>query len=416
MLVEVPYGEGKIKVNIDDARNAGIVRGNPVPVGNEDETLRKAVENPLNSRSLKDFLASAKDVLFIVNDATRPTPTARVLESIFKIAKPANAKFIVATGAHRAPTEPEYRQIFGKFYDELRPRIYAHDARSDKDMTHIGTSRNGTPLYVNKMAMDADRLIIISSVEPHYFAGYTGGRKSFFPGIASYRSIEMNHRAAMDPRAASLALEGNPVHEDMIDALKSLENKEVFTVMTVLDNDHRVYAATAGHINDAFFAAVARAKEVFAVKIKEKADIVVTAARFPMDIDLYQAQKALEHGKLALKKGGILILVASCRAGTGDKTFIDLLSSCSTPADVFSKIKEGYVLGYHKAAKMAEINLWAEMYSVTELPDALMKSILIKPFHSLQEAIDEAVQKKDKNAKVLFMVDGSLTVPIPEKD
>lgn len=415
MLVEVPYGEEKLKINVDDARLAGIVRGNPVTVGNEEETLNKAIVNPLNSKKLPDFLKGAKDVLFIVNDATRPTPTSHVLEGIFKVAKPANAKFIVATGAHRAPTEPEFRQIFGKFYDEIKPRVFAHNARSEKDMVYIGTSRNGTPLYVNKMAVDADRLIIISSVEPHYFAGYTGGRKSFFPGVASYKSIEMNHRAAMDPKAASLALEGNPIHEDMIDALKSLGSKEIFTVMTVLDNDHRIYAATAGHINDAFFAAVDKAKEVFAVKIREKADVVVTAARYPMDIDLYQAQKALEHGKLALKKGGVLILVASCRAGTGDKTFIDLLSSCATPDEVFNKIREGYVLGYHKAAKLAEINTWAEMWGVTELPDALLKSILVKPFHSLQNAVDEALAKKGKNAKVLFMVDGSLTVPILEK-
>jgi nickel-dependent lactate racemase len=415
MLVDVPYGESKIQVVVEDARVAGIVRGNPVPAGNEEEKLRLALEHPLNSKNLRDFLINGKNILFIVNDATRPTPTARILEGIFRIAQPAAARFMIATGAHRRPTEPEYRQIFGRFYEELKPRVHAHDARNEKDMVYIGTSRNGTPLYVNKMAMEADRLVIISSVEPHYFAGYTGGRKSFFPGIAAYRSIEINHRAAMDPGAASLALEGNPVHEDMIDALKSLEGKDIFTVMTVLDNEHRIYAATAGHINDAFFAAVAKAKEVFAVPIKEKAEVVVTAARFPMDIDLYQAQKALEHGKLALKKGGILILVASCRAGTGDKTFIDLLSACPTPGDVFKKIKEGYVLGYHKAAKMAEINLWAEMYGVTELPDQLLESILIKPYHSLQRALDEALARKGTNAKVLFMVDGSVTVPIPEK-
>ena len=330
-------------------------------------------------------------------------------------ARPLNAKFIVATGAHRAPTEPEYRQIFGKFYDEIKPNVYAHDARKDADMQYIGTSRNGTPLYVNKMAMAADRLILISSVEPHYFAGYTGGRKSFFPGVASYKSIEINHRNSMSPKAASLALDGNPVHDDMLDALKSLTNKQMFSIQTVLDKDHRIYAATAGHINDSFFAAVKKAEEVFSVKIKEKADVVVTVAKFPMDIDLYQSQKALEHGKLALKKGGIMILVASCRAGTGDKTFIDLLSSCPTPQAVFDKIQQGYVLGYHKAAKLAEINLWAEMYGVTELPDDIVKSILVKPFHSLQVALDEALEKKGKDAKVLFMVDGSLTVPMPEK-
>jgi nickel-dependent lactate racemase len=215
----------------------------------------------------------------------------------------------------------------------------------------------------------------------------------------------------MDPRAKSLALEGNPVHEDMVDAMKALQDKNIFAIMTVLAKHHRVYAAAAGDINGSFYEAVEQAKKVFAVKIEEKADIVVTAARFPMDIDLYQSQKALEHGKLALKEGGILILVSECRDGTGDDTFIRLLSSCSTPAEVFNQIKKGYVLGYHKAAKLAEINLWAEMYAVTGLPDTVLKSIFVKPFHSLQAALDEALKKKGKNARVLFMLDGSLTVP-----
>ncbi|MFC1990194.1 nickel-dependent lactate racemase [Chloroflexota bacterium] len=411
MLVEVPYGKGKLKVNIDDTRVAGIVVGNDVQIIDENEIISKAIENPINSKSLKDFLKDGKDLLFIVNDATRPTPTARVLEIIFKVFKPVNPKFIVATGNHRAPTKEEHQQIFGRFYEKYKPQIYVHNSRADNEMVYIGTSRNGTELYLNKLVMEANKIIIISSVEPHYFAGYTGGRKSLFPGVASYRSIEQNHRHAMDARAKSLALEGNPVHEDMLDTLKSFSNTNIFAIMTVLDKHHRLYAATAGHINDSFFAAVERAKEVFVVKIERKLDIVVTVAKFPMDIDLYQSQKALEHGKLALKDGGILILVASCRAGTGDDTFIRLLSSCSTPTEVFKRIREGYVLGYHKAAKLAEINLWAEMYGVTNLPDATLKSVYIKPFHSLQDALDEAIKKKGRDAKVLFLLDGSLTVP-----
>lgn len=411
MLIEVPYDQGKTKVKIDDTRVAGVVVGNDVPITNEDETIMKAIGNPINSRSYEDFLKDSKDVLFIVNDATRPTPTNRILEILFKVVKPINPKFIVATGSHRAPTEEEYRQILGRFYEKYRPQIYAHNSRADDEMVYIGTSRSGTELSINKLVMKANKIVIISSVEPHYFAGYAGGRKSLFPGVASYRSIEQNHRHAMDAEARILVLEGNPVHEDMIDALEFLKEKEMFAVMSVLDKQHRLYAATAGHINDSFFAAIERAKEVFVVKIEEKLDIVVTAAKYPMDIDLYQSQKTLEHGKLALKEGGIIIMVSSCRTGTGDDTFIRLLSSCSNPAEVLERIKGDYVLGYHKAAMIAEINLWAEIFGVTDLPDAILKSIFIKPFHSLQDALDEAIKKKGKDAKVLFLLDGSLTVP-----
>jgi nickel-dependent lactate racemase len=417
MIVEVPYDNGKVEVEIDKARVGGIIEANNVPIADESETVRNAIENPVNSKKLSEFLADARDVLFIVNDATRATPTARVLEILYEMIKSLNVKFIVATGAHRVPTEEECYQIFGRFYEEFKSRIYFHDARADKDMVYIGKSRNGTEMSVNRIGVEAHKIVIIGSVEPHYHAGYTGGRKAFLPGIASYKSIEQNHSLALRPEAESLKLKGNPVHEDMIDAIGTIRDKEIFAIMTVLDRDHHLYAATAGNIDDSLTAATGKAKEVFAVAIKEKVDIVVAVARFPMDIDLYQSQKALENGKLALKEGGVIILVSKCRSGIGDDTFTRLLSSCSTPAEALEKISKGYVLGYHKAAKMAEIGLWAEIYGVTGLPDELISSVFITPFHSLQEAVDSALTKmKGKDARVLFFMDGGMTVPLLDKD
>ncbi len=411
MLVQLPYGKEKLEVELDETRIAGMIEGNDVPVADETETVRKAIESPINSKSLRDFLAGARDVLFIVNDATRPTPTARVLEIIYEAIKPYNIKFIIATGIHRAPTEEEYRQIFGPYYEEFRSRIHAHDSRADKDMVYVGKSRNGTEMYVNRLGMEAHKIVIISSVEPHYFAGYTGGRKSFLPGIASYETIEQNHKLALNPQAKVLTLKGNPVHEDMVDALVAIRDKEIFAIMTVLDKNHGIYAATAGNVHDSFMIATDRANEVFVVKIKEKAEVVVSVARLPMDIDLYQSQKALENGKLALKKGGILILVSKCRCGIGDETFVRLLSSCAKPEEVLRKIDEAYALGYHKAAKLAETALWSEMYGVTDLPDELLRRVFITPFSSLQEALDHALRIKGKDAKVLFLLDGTMTVP-----
>jgi len=334
-----------------------------------------------------------------------------VLEIIYEEIKSSDIKFIVATGAHRAPAEEEYKQVFGRYYDKFKSCIYVHDARSEKDMVYIGKSRNNTRMYVNRLGIEASKIVVISSVEPHYFAGYTGGRKSFLPGIASYETIEQNHKLALNPQAKALVLKGNPVHEDMVDALEAIRDKEIFAIMTVLDRNHGVYAATAGNIHDSFMTATDRANEVFVVKIKEKAEVVVSVARLPMDIDLYQSQKALENGKLALKKGGILILVSKCRCGIGDESFVRLLSSCTKPEEALRKIDGVYVLGYHKAAKLAEIALWSEMYSVTDLPDELLRSVFITPFSSLQEALDHALRIKNKDTKVLFLLDGTMTVP-----
>ena len=408
--VAIPYGRESISVRVEENNVGETVYPNEVEIQKEEQTLQQALKNPIASKNFAEFLRDAKDIIFLINDATRPTPTATVLKIIHPQIKGKNIKFLIATGAHRAPTEEEYAEIFGEFYREFKDRIYAHDAKKDEDMVYLGKSKNGTEMYVNKMAVEAHKIVIIGSVEPHYFAGYTGGRKSFLPGIASKKTIEQNHKLALKASAKALALEGNPVHEDMEDAITTIKDKEIFAIMTVLDREERIYAATAGDITESLKAAIDKAHQVFSVEIKEKADIVVAVAPYPMDIDLYQSQKALDNGKLALNDNGIIILVSKCRKGIGDEAFVKLLSSCRTPQETLDKIDQEYKLGYHKAAKMAEIARWAQMWAVTSLDDELLKNIFIRPFHTLQEAVDGAILEKGEE-KILFMMNASLTVP-----
>jgi lactate racemase len=415
MKLRVPYGkDGHLEAEIDEKRLLGVIEPNEVKIGDETEVIRRALANPIGSKSLTEFLKGAKDVLFIVNDPTRPTPTARVLDIIEKDIQGHQVSFIIATGVHRIPTREEYLQIFGeKLYARYKDRIFVHDGRKS-ECVFLGTSKNGTEMWVNKMGVEADKIVIISSVEPHYFAGYTGGRKSFLPGIASYKTIEQNHKLALKREACALKLKGNPVHEDMVDALGTVK-KDIFTISTVLDKNHRIYAATAGDIYQSMEQAVARADEVFVAQIPEKADIVVSVVKFPSDIDLYQAQKGMDNAKYALKDGGILILVAKCRMGVGDESFVNLLSSASSPKDALDRIERGFVLGYHKAAKMAEIGLWAKVFGVTDLEPKLLESVFIRPFSSLQAALDRALGEKGVDAKVLVLLDGSLTIPYVEE-
>jgi len=412
MKIDVPYGkDSTMSAVISDDINVSFLEANDVKIGNEDKNIKEAIKNPINSKSFKAFLSDAKKVLVIVNDATRPTPTKKILEFILDDLKQTNFNFIIATGAHRGPSQEEYLQIFGSFYEEIKDRIIVHDARVEEDMVFLGQSTNGTQMYVNKAGVEADKIIIISSVEPHYFAGYTGGRKSFLPGIAGYKTIEQNHKLALAPEAKALALDGNPVHEDMIDAIKTVK-QEIFSIMTVLNKNHKVYATCCGHINDSFHAAIELANEVFAAPLEKKADIVVSIVKFPQDIDLYQAQKGIDNAKLALKEDGIMILVAKCRCGIGGKAFADLLGSSDTPKAALETIEKGYVLGYHKAAKMAEIGLWAQMWGVTDVEPHIISKLFIKPFSDLQTAIDQALEEKGRDTSVLFLMDGGLIVPL----
>jgi nickel-dependent lactate racemase len=410
MRIEIPYGRDFLETYINDDNFGQMVYPNHVVVRDEAKTLTRALENPVQSKPFDEFLSGAKDVLFIVNDGTRPTPTAKVLDIIYPKIKNINVRFIIATGVHRGPIEEELKEIFGKHLETFRNRIHVHDARKKEEMVTLGVSKNGTEMQVNRLGVEASKIAIIGSVEPHYFAGYTGGRKAFLPGIASYKTIEQNHKLALKASARAMVLEGNPVHEDMEDAIQAVKGKDIFAIMTVLDRNDRIYAATAGDITESLKAAIDKSHEVFSVEIREKADIVVAVAPHPMDVDLYQSQKALDNAKLALNPNGILILVSRCRSGVGHDTFVKLLASARDPQDALDRIEGKYVLGYHKAAKMAEISRWARIWAVTSIDPDIMRSIFIKPYHSIQRALDDAVAEMGRE-KILFMMAASMTVP-----
>jgi len=413
MQVDIPYGKENIKVNVTDA--CEILVPNKVSVEDQDKLIGEALENPIGFESYDEFAEDADRLLVIINDATRPTPTSKILKYLLPVlSSHPDVKFLIATGVHRIPTEEENRFIFGDTYEVFRRKVYAHDARKDEDMTYLGKSKNGTEMYINKLVPEYHNILVIGSVEPHYFAGYTGGRKSFLPGVASYKTIEMNHKLALSDDACSLALDGNPVNEDMVDAMNVLKDLNVFSIQTVLTGDHKLYAITAGDLHKSFDAAIEYSKQIFCVPLKQKGNIVITAAPYPMDIDLYQSQKALDNGKLALEDDGVIVLVSKCRTGVGEEGFLKLLCKADSPKKILDILDEEYKLGYHKAAKMAQIGVRAEMWAVTDLDDEIVKKAMLKPYHDIQTAVDNAVNlitSKGKKPRVVVMPFGSLTVP-----
>ena len=414
MQIPIAYGkDDHLNLEINEKNLLGVFDPNPVDKFDETALIAKALANPINQKSFDEFIAGDEKIVVIVNDGTRPTPTAKVLKQIYPKISEKNKIFIIATGCHREGTLDEYEMIFGKeIYAELNAKgeVHDHDSKHD-EMVFLGESKNGTQMYLNKAVAEAKKVIVIGSVEPHYFAGYTGGRKAFLPGVAKYETIEQNHKLALSADAQALRLEGNPVHEDMIDATKVLAHIDVFSIQTVLDSEHGVYDASAGDLNDSFYDCVKKADEVFCVNIPRKADIVISVAPYPMDVDLYQAQKALDNGKLALAKDGILIMVAKCRTGIGPKPFFNLMASAPTPQEVLEKISNEFHLGYHKAAKMAEISLWAQTWAMSELSDDEMRAVHLKPYHDIQKAVDDALAQKGADAKIIILPFGSMTVP-----
>lgn len=413
MKITLPYNESTISVQVDESRCAGIVYPNDVPTSDEKALILNSMEHPLGYTHYSEFTEGTEDILVIVNDATRPTPTGRTLGYLSQLIPLERCRFLVATGSHRLPTTDELQWIFGDLYSRLdaHRQIFSHVATDDQDLEYIGKSAAGTEVTVNKLVTQARKILVVTTVEPHYFGGYTGGRKSILPGVAGYETIRQNHQLALDVRAANLALQGNPVHEDMDSCLELLKDTQIFSVQAVLDRHRNIHAVCSGDIRLAFSAAVELANTVFCVEIPARADVVVSVAPYPMDVDLYQSQKAIENAKPALNPGGVIILVSSCRTGIGPETFYRLMSSCESPEDVMDSIREKYKLGYHKAAKMVEANLLGELWAVTDLPDDILKKIFIKPWDNLQNALDAALQLTGENSKVLFIPEGSITVP-----
>jgi nickel-dependent lactate racemase len=413
VYIDVPWDTGTVPVKLDADRLAGLVEPRTVQVRDEADLLHSVLREPDGAGSFPEFLDRSDDpILFLVNDGTRPTPTYKVLDIIHEELAGRQVEFLVATGSHKAPTSDDLEQIFGR---EGRARwfghIFHHDARDAEQLKYLGETSRGTPIWVNKKVCEATRLVLINSVEPHYFAGYTGGRKTIFPGVAGFETIQCNHRLALDPAANILSLEGNPVHEDLEEALQALGEKDIYSIQMVLDRQHRIHSAQGGDLHESFMQAVKHADDHYVVEIDAAAPIVVTVAGYPMDYDLYQSQKAMENGAMALEEGGILILVSKCRHGIGDETFFNLLARASTPQAALRSIEGKYVLGYHKAARLAHIASRGEMWAVTGIPNEDLEAAFIRPFASVQAAIDAALSRKGPEARVLFLLDGSVTVP-----
>jgi len=267
---------------------------------------------------------------------------------------------------------------------------------------------------VNRLLAEAGGVVLINSVEPHYFAGYTGGRKSLFPGLAAYETVWANHRLSMEPGSESLILSGNPVHEDLQDAMAiGTADKMIFSIQLVLDKDHRIGFAAAGGLDETFRRAVEMADKQFVLEIDRPYEVVVAAAPHPMDCNFYQTNKAIQSGALAVKEGGVLIVVSECPFGLGEnQTLFDMLAAAASPAQALERAaSQEYRLGVQQATRIAAILQRAEIWAVTSLKDDDVRAMFMTPFADVQTAVDAALAAQGADAQVLFLSEASITVP-----
>ncbi|BCV26016.1 nickel-dependent lactate racemase [Gelria sp. Kuro-4] len=344
MKVSVPYGRSFLPFEAPDGRLRSVLtsRLHELKAGApEKDLVRASLNNPIGSAPLRDLAKGKKNVVIISSDHTRPVPSAVIMPLLLEEVRAgnpdANITILVATGGHRATTQEELLTRYGP--DIVKnERIVVHNSHDDGVLVRVGTLPSGGDLILNKLAVEADLLVAEGFIEPHFFAGFSGGRKSVLPGIASYKTVLANHCAEFiaHDRARTGILEGNPIHADMVFAARSVNL--AFVCNVVIDSDKRIIAAFSGEMEQAhekgcqFVGRYARVKAV-------PADIVVTSnGGYPLDQNLYQAVKSMTAGEATCNKGGVIIVAAECSDGHGGEAFYRTFEHIPTPEGVMNLI------------------------------------------------------------------------------
>ncbi|NPV13572.1 nickel-dependent lactate racemase [candidate division WOR-3 bacterium] len=404
MDLSLRFGDRCETVEVPEENILGILT--PVP--------QKIVDVPLQPviNSATEFIEKYQRILILVNDYTRPTPNQPFLTPLLPVLCSRQTKILVGLGTHRKATEDELKTILGSdTFSALSSAIVQHDARDRSALFFLGKTSFNTDVFLNRQILWADAILTINSIEPHYFAGYTGGRKCFIPGCAAYETTIHNHNLLLHPASAPLSLKNNPVHLDMTEAAKMVA-KPLFSIQIVQDANHRILSVHYGDLFSSFENACADAYRLFALPIKEKADIVLSILQPPYDINFYQSQRALEFGIYALKDGGIQITVSRCHQGIGNDEFIRVLSICNQPNRLLQGEKSDHP-GWYKAARLARAMQKAKLYTVMGIEDQVVKSCFMTPFPSIQQALAAAFNELGNSARIYIIPDAGAVVPIP---
>ncbi len=344
MRIPIPFGKGTLSLTVDDRRLRGVLNSSFHELKAdrpEREIILDAMRNPIGSPTLAELARGKKRAVIITSDHTRPVPSRLtippMLAEIRRGSPGADILILVATGSHRAMTEAEMRERFG---EEVfaRERVKVHDSRDEKSLRRIGTLPSGGDCIINTEVLDADLVVSDGFIEPHFFAGYSGGRKAVLPGSASFATVVANHCAEFidSPRARAGILDGNPIHADMIHAAR--EANLAYILNVVLDGEKRVVAAFAGDMDLAHRAGCDFVGKKVLVK-PAPADIVVTSnGGYPLDQNVYQAVKSMTAAEATCRKGGVIVCASECADGHGGEAFARTFEATATAREVMREI------------------------------------------------------------------------------
>jgi nickel-dependent lactate racemase len=413
--VWLPYGKTEVCARIPTRNFLGSIEPKEKSgVADSRVEIERALSQPIGTARLREIAKAGDKVAIVVDDATRATPSYLMIPPLLDELNQAGVKdedvtVIFGCGTHRPVAPEEKEKLIGK---EALQRVKAvnHDPEAE-DQVFLGKTSQGTEVKVNKVFAEADVKILAGDINLHYYAGYGGGRKGVLPAVSSAETIQQNHAMLLHPKASTGVLDGNPVHEDMTEAAKLANVNFILNVVTNSKNE--VVKAFAGDLEQAFLEGTKLVDEMYKVPIEQRANIVVVSAGgYPHDINLYQATKGIHNSLEAVKRKGVIVLVAECPEGHGNEVFSEWMEKFADLKRIEREISKRFVLGGHKAYYLTKALQKLSIILVSVMPDCYaVNTFKLRTAAALNDALRDAFELAGKNAKVYVMPHGSTTLP-----
>ena len=414
---DLAYGTGTVPLDLPDGLEPVVLVANEQPaLPDAVQAVRDGLKNPIGAEPLVKQLKEKKPekIVVVVNDETRPTPYYAFFPPLVEAFEEAGIRdeqvtFVIATGIHDPHSKELNEKTYGKHMTD-RFKFVSHIAKDNDSLVHMGRFDSGYEFYVNKLAVEADFLITVGVVMPHYFAGFSGGRKSILPGLAGFRTVEQNHARMVELMDNLPPIRQNPVSLEMIEAARMVGVN--FIINAVTGSNKEVVKIVAGDLVAAWYEAVETSSSMFEIPFEKQVDICVSSAcGYPRDVNMYQAQKALDHADRITRDGGTIILVTESPSGYGEDVFERWMREGMTPQQIMDRIRTNFVMGGHKAYGFAKVAANKKFILVSSLSAEDSLPLFATKAESVQAAFDAALAE-NPGATVAVLPQGSLTLPV----
>jgi lactate racemase len=426
MQVRMKYGKNGLPLHFPDNWDVTVIRKKAMPLlQSPEEEVRLSFSRPIGSRTLGDEVKGHQSVCILICDITRPVPNGVILSALIKELHAADVKsdkiiVLVATGLHRPNEGKELLELVGTQWVLDTVKVFNHFGRNDDDHVYLGTTTRGTQVKVDRRFVDADVRIVVGLVEPHFVAGYSGGRKVIAPGICHHDTITAFHTARFfeDPRADNCILEGNPLHEDQLEIVDMVQGS--LGINCVIDETHRLSFVNFGEIRASHDDAVRFVRRYVEIPLSRKYNTVITSsAGYPLDRTYYQTIKGIVGAKDVLEQGGNLFIVSECSEGMGSSAFVAAqkrLIRLGMKGFLEHILKKQYASVDEwntelqlKTIRIGNVHLFSE--GLSEADASLTGVHIVKSFEAFSEAIQRSVAASDDRS-IAVIPEGPYDIPL----